>query len=114
MAKKKRKKTDRKASQRSRAYVSQGDVPGHSIDDALRIPRVIVDNYAKEPTKPLRVAEALGMGPSSSQFRMLCGASIAYGFTEGGCNAELISLEALGRRVLCPTAEGDDVSARRC
>jgi predicted nucleotide-binding protein len=44
---------------------------------------------------------------------MMCGASIAYGLTEGGYNAEAISLTALGRRIVAPTSEGDDFAAKR-
>jgi hypothetical protein len=79
----------------------------------LKIARAIADNYGKNPTKPLRVAEALGVQPSSGGFRMLCGASIAYGLTDGGCNSEQIALTPLGRRIVAPTKDGDDVAARR-
>src|SRR5688500_6362645 len=76
----------------SRKYVSQADVPNCSLAKALRVAAAISDNYAKAPTKPLRVAEALEMSPTSGPFRALCGASIAYGLTEGGYNAAVISL----------------------
>src|SRR5262245_45994615 len=92
-------------------YLSQADVPSYGLDQALRVPQAIADNYGKNPTKPLRVAQALGMQPTSSRFRVLCGASIAYGLTDGGYNAELISLTPLARRIVAPTKEGDDVAA---
>ena len=44
---------------------------------------------------------------------MLCGASIAYGLTDGGCNASEIKLTPLGRRIVRPTVEGDDIVAKR-
>ena len=53
------------------------------------------------------------MSPTSGPFRTLCGASIAYGLTEGGCNAEQIALSPLGRRIVKPLEEGDDVLAKR-
>ena len=40
-------------------------------------------------------------------------ASIAYGLTAGGYNAETISLEPLAMRIVRPTAEGDDLAAKR-
>jgi predicted nucleotide-binding protein len=99
--------------ERKRQYLSQADVPAFSIAKALRVPRAIADNYAKAPTKPLRVAQALNMQPSSSQFRMLAGSAIAYGLTDGGYNAETISLTPLGKRIVAPTTEGDETSAMR-
>lgn len=96
-----------------RTYVSQSDVPAYSLDQALRVAKAISDNFGKGPVKPLRVAEAMNVTPTSSGFRMLCGASIAYGLTEGGYNSELISLTPLARRIVAPTREGDDDAARR-
>jgi len=96
-----------------RKYLSQADVPARGLDQALRVPQAIADNYGKNPTKPLRVAEAIGIQPLSSAFRMLCGASIAYGLTEGGYNSEVISLTPLGRRIVAPTKDGDDFAAKR-
>jgi hypothetical protein len=98
---------------RGRNYISQTEVPRHSIEEALRVARAISDNYGKAPTRPLDVAAAMGMQPTSGGFRVLTGASIAYGFTEGGSQADEISLTALGRRVVAPTAENDDVVAKR-
>lgn len=94
-------------------YVSQSDVPAYSLSKAFRVASAIADSYGKHPTKPLRVAEAMGLTPTSSGFRMLCGAAIAYNLTEGGYNAELISLTPLGKRIVAPTKEGDDLVARR-
>jgi hypothetical protein len=96
-----------------RNYVSQADVPRHTIEEALRLARAIAENYGKEPTRPLGVAQAMGMKPTTGKFETLAGASLAYGFTEGGARAEKISLGELGRRVVAPTAEGDDLAAKR-
>jgi predicted nucleotide-binding protein len=96
-----------------RSYVSQADVPRHSVKAALRIAEALRDEFAKQPTRPLQVAAALEMQPKSSRFRTLAGASLAYGLTEGGPNAELISLTELGLRAVSPTEEGDDVAALR-
>lgn len=96
-----------------RSRISQSDVPAYSLDDALRIPNALSENYASSPTKPLNVAAALQMSPTSSAFKMLAGASIAYELTSGGYNAAEISLTDLGRRVTSPLEEGDDVVAKR-
>jgi predicted nucleotide-binding protein len=59
------------------------------------------------------VAEALGLTPTSRQFRGLAGAAQAYGLTDGGYNASVIELTELGRRIVAPTAEGMTDSAVR-
>jgi hypothetical protein len=96
-----------------RRYMSQADVPSYDIDEALKIPRAVVDEYAGEPTRPLQVAAALDLQPTTPSFRQRCGAAIAYGLTEGGYNAAKIAVTALGKRILTPTVEGDELIAKR-
>lgn len=96
-----------------RQRLSQSDVPAYSLQDALRIAEVLRDEYGKHPTKPIDVASALPMSPNSGPFRMITGAAVAYGITDGGAKAELIALTDLGRRIVAPTDEGEDVRAMR-
>lgn len=96
-----------------RNYVSQADVPAYGLDQAVRVARALADNFGRQPTRPLRLAQAMELSPQSSGFRMLCGASIAYGLTDGGYNSNLVSLTVLGRRVVSPIQEHDDLAARR-
>src|SRR3569833_796071 len=63
---------------KKRKYLSQEDVPGSSLENALRVPRAISENYAGGPVTPLQLDNTLNMSPSSGPFRSLCGASIAY------------------------------------
>jgi len=100
-----------KAQRRSR--ISQTDVPAHGLTDALRVANAIAENYASDATSPLDVAAAMGLTPTSSNFKMLAGASIAYGLTEGGYNVSQISLTNLGRRITSPLEDGDDEQAKR-
>lgn len=93
--------------------MAQAEFPRHTLKDALRVPFVLSDSYGKQPTRPLRVAEALNMSPTSSTFRMLTSASEAYGLTLGAAQAEQIGLTLLGRRVVAPTRDGDDLLAKR-
>jgi predicted nucleotide-binding protein len=99
--------------EKGRAYVSQADIPSVSLEKALRVPAAIGDNYGFKPSTPLQVAKALGFQPSSGGFRMLTGASIAYGLTTGGYNADAIAITSLGMRIVRSTAEGDDLAAKR-
>ncbi len=95
-----------KSSKKSR--ISQGDIPAVSLEKALRIPRTIAENYASGPTRPLDVASALDVQPSSGPFRTECGAAVGYGLTDGGPNAPEITLTTLGKRIVTPTEVDDD------
>ena len=101
------------AVQPKRSKISQTDIPGVSLEQALRVATVIADQYGKASTRPFDVATALEMSPTSGNFRYLCGASIGYGITDGGPNAPLISLTELGRRIVAPLVDGDDLAAKR-
>jgi hypothetical protein len=93
--------------------VSQGDIPSISLEKACRVPRALAESYGSDPTRPIDVASALIMTPSSGPFRTLCGAAVGYGLTDGGPNAPTIGLTALGRRVVTPTEVDDDKRALR-
>lgn len=97
----------------SREYISQADVPSYSLAKALRVSVAINDSYGGKPTRPLQVATAMNVQPTTGPFRMLCGASIAYGLTEGGYNATEISLTDVALRIVRPTDEGDDLKAKQ-
>jgi len=103
--------TGKPAAKRSR--ISQADIPAISLEKALRVPTAIADNYASHPTRPLDVASALNVQPSSGSFRVECGAAIGYGLTEGGPNAPEISLTPLAKRIVTPTEVDDDKRALR-
>lgn len=100
------------AASKKRAYVRQSDIPKHPLREALTIPQAITDNFAGDPTSPHQVAIALNVSPTSSGWRYLAGAAVAYGLTKGAHNASQISLTDLGRRCTAPTEEGDDIRAR--
>lgn len=91
----------------------QSDVPAMGLEQAIAIPRALADHYAVAPTRPINVAVAIDIKPSSSSFRMLCGASIAYGMTTGGYNANVIEVTELGKRIVRPTRDGQDLVAKR-
>jgi predicted nucleotide-binding protein len=98
---------------KKRTKVSQSDIPSYSLTQALRVASAIHEGFGKEPAKPLWVAQAMNVSPNSSVFKMITGASIAYGLTDGGYNAASISLTPLGRKILAPKAEGEDLMAKR-
>ena len=53
------------------------------------------------------------MTPTSGPFKMITGASVAYGLTDAGGQAERIGLTDLGKRAVAPLEEGDDIVAIR-
>ncbi len=96
-----------------RVYFKQADFPQSTLQQAQRISSAIVDNFAGDSGSPPDVALSLGISPTSSGWQALAGASIAYGLSDGGVNANVIKLTSLGRRLVAPEAEGEDVVARR-
>ncbi|HZF80381.1 MAG TPA: TIR domain-containing protein [Rubrivivax sp.] len=102
-----------KASEKPRSYMSQEDIPAFSLDEALVVAKVIFAEYGGGPSTPLDVAAGLEMQTTNTKFRMLCGASIAYGLTTGGYNAASVSVTDLARRIFKPLVEGDDLVAKR-
>ncbi len=122
MAQRRLKDTDsgkaKKASPTSKAddkriYFKQSDFPQATLQQVQRIASALVDNFAGDSGSPPDVALALGISPTSSGWPTLAGASIAYGLSEGGVNASAMKLTALGRRLVAPEAEGEDLIARR-
>lgn len=63
--------------------ISQTDIPRVSLAQALRVTQALAQ-YGKQPVRPLDIASALSMSPTSGPFRELCGAAIGYGLTDGG------------------------------
>lgn len=94
-----------------KVQVKQTDMPSMKLSEALRVPIAIRDNYGLAPATPVDVGIAIGIAPTSGGFRTITSAAIAFGLTTGGYNAQEIALTELGRRIVAPTIEGDDVVA---
>lgn len=97
---------------KKRAYTSQADIPGYTLEESLKIAHAIYDNFGGKPAAPHQVALALEISPTSSVWYLLPGASIAYGLTNGGKNANEISLAEYGKKIVAPEEEGDDDIAK--
>jgi hypothetical protein len=114
MAKKSRGKVEEgKKSNGKRTYYKQSDFPLTSLRQAQKIASAIVDNFAGDGGSPPDIALALSISPTSSAWPSLTGAAKAYGLTEGGFNATRMKLTPLGRKLVAPEAEGEDLAARR-
>jgi len=58
------------------------------------------------------IAQAVDISPGSSNWRDLTGASAAYGLTIGAYNSDKISITDLAKRIIAPTVEGAEISAK--
>ena len=96
-----------------RIYFKQADFPQSILQQAQKIASALVDNFAGKEGSPPDIALAIGISPTSSGWPNLAGSSIAYGLTAGGVNAGTIKLAPLGRKLVAPEQEGDDLVARR-
>jgi predicted nucleotide-binding protein len=103
----------KKAAPVKRTYYKQSDFPLTSLQQAQKIASAIVDNFAGTGGSPPDVALALGISPTSSGWQALTGAAIAYGLIDGGWNAGTMKLSPLGRRLVAPETDGEDLAARR-
>src|SRR5689334_15723516 len=100
------------ATKSKRSYLKQSDVPKLTLAEAVKLPQALYDDFAGKAAAPYQLAIALDTTPGSSNWEELTGASMAYGLTKGGSNASEISLTDLGKRIVAPTEEGQDVEAR--
>jgi predicted nucleotide-binding protein len=96
-----------------RTYFKQGDFPQSTIQQAQKIASALVDNFAGKEGSPPDVALAISISPTTRSWINLTGSAVAYGLTVGGVNAKTIKLTPLGRKLVAPENEGDDLAARR-
>lgn len=87
--------------------------PTHTLEGALPVARAIRDDMAGKPMNRLLLADALGIKPSSSNFRALLSSSLKYGLTLGTEKAEEIVLTDLGRQAVGRTQSAQEHALRR-
>jgi predicted nucleotide-binding protein with TIR-like domain len=105
--------TRKKAALDKRTYFKQADFPQSTLQQAQKLASALVDNFAGKEGSPPDIALAIGISPTSSAWPNLAGSAVAYGLTTGGVNASTIKLTPLGRKLVAPENEGDDLAARR-
>jgi hypothetical protein len=66
--------------------------PKHSLEASLVVAQKVQDEMGGKPMNRLLLADALGLSPSSSNFREILSSSYKYGLTEGTEKADQISL----------------------
>ena len=70
--------------------------PKHSLEASTIVAQKIQDEMGGKPMNRLLLADAIGMSPSSSNFREILSSSYKYGLTEGTEKADQISLTPTG------------------
>jgi len=83
----------------------QSDFPKHTLEEALRVAKALEEANSGQPLPPIETANALGLSPGSSEFRIILSASIKYGLTSGSYTQERVSLEGLGRSIVEPRSD---------
>lgn len=96
-----------------REYGPRRPFPIDSFEEALKVAKAIQDKNAGKPWKPLFVAEALGIKPSSSNFRDITSSAYKYGLTEGTWNVQYISLTDLGKSITKPLEPNQEVKDKQ-
>jgi hypothetical protein len=107
-------KTARAGAQRSEESLVgrvKSDFPKHTLEEASKVAIALCGKNGGKPLPPVETAQALGISPGSSEFRVLLSSSIKYGLTSGSFNQERVSVEPLGRRIAEPTSPENKAAA---
>lgn len=92
--------------------MSQSDMPRATLREAVTLAEALRDNFAGKGASGIDLAQAVHRSPTSSSWRILTGAAVAYGLTDAAYNASSISLTPLGRQIVSPTMEGTDYAGK--
>lgn len=87
--------------------------PRHTLEAALVLPQKIQDEMGGKPMNRLLLADALGLSPSSSNFRDLLSSAYKYNLTDGTEKAESISLTDVGISATRSTGQSGRIQALR-
>jgi len=88
----------------------QRPFPRDTVEEALKLAKTIQDQNNGQPMKRIFIADHLKIKPESSNFRYLISSSYRYGLTQGGYQAEYISLTPLGDAITKTKDEKEKLS----
>lgn len=108
MAKPQQRKPSRKASSDT---ATRAKYPRHSVERALRIPRVILEQNAGKPCTPEQAATLLGGSSAKGPFAVEIASATKYGLLDR--DEGKIHPTELARRILRPTTTEDEVKGYR-
>jgi predicted nucleotide-binding protein len=87
--------------------------PKHTLEQALVLAQKIQDEMGGQPMNRLLLAEAIGLSPSSTNFRDLLSSAYKYGLTDGTEKADSISLTQTGVATTEHADQGSRLKALR-
>jgi hypothetical protein len=86
--------------QRKEIAMPNSYFPPRTLNEALRIPKIIYERNSSKPMFRISLAEEMGLGSEGRQFRNLITASAGYGLTSGSYIAEKIELQQRGEELI--------------
>lgn len=105
MAKKTAKSAEGKPTKAS--AVASADLPRKSLEDALKVAKVIKDEYAGKLATWEDIAKGMGFAATNPNNKYFLWAATAYGIVEKDQNDQY-RLTEIGRKILAPTYEGEN------
>ncbi len=87
--------------------VPSTDLPKKPLEDALKVARVIKDEYAGKLATWEDIAKGMGFSPINPNNKYFLWSALAYGIIEKDQNDQYRITET-GRKVLAPTYEGEN------
>ncbi len=106
------KRASKKASKTSRADAIQAKYPRHSLEKALRIPRLILDQNAGNPCTAEVAATYAGLASPQGPFKLEISSSLKFGLLQRTDNGK-ISPSELARKILRPQDEKSELDGLR-
>ena len=95
---------------RSNAIASE-DLPRKTLEEAIRVARVVKDDYAGKLATWEDIAKSIGFAASNAHNKYGLWAATAYGIIEKTGN-EQYRVTEIGRKILAPTYENEDVEGK--
>jgi len=92
---------------KKRELVSQSIMPAYTFKRSLELAQALCEQFGAKSIEPHLLAQAVNLSPTSTTWRMLSGAAIAYGLTDSGYRAKRISITPLGKSIIMPTEDGE-------
>jgi hypothetical protein len=97
---KSKKKSSKKASAKKTGGAGPRPFPADTLQEAIRIPKLIRELNGGNPWPPAEVAAALGLAPKSNKMWYLSASSRDYGLTTGTRDTDVIALDTLGHSLV--------------
>ncbi len=101
-----RKATGKTAAQKPTQIASE-DLPRKTLEDSLKVARIIKDEYAGKFATWDDIAKSMGFSPNNPNNKYYLWGATAYGVIEK-TNGEQYRITEVGRKILSPTYEGED------